>query len=157
MGGLWTGCFSGLFVSSDSTVVKSFAIGEESSLVTPVWTISELVGELVVVDEAALFVIGPCSLGTRCSSPGQHMREAVNFIGRLGGRDVPCLERLTLPSDVTIRLKEGLPVQVYGWADAMVEPIPEWNVGTVVEMTEVEVVKTGAWLESDVPDNGSAI
>ena len=95
-------------------------------------TISELVGELVVVDGAALFVIGPCSIGTRYSSPGQHMREAVNFIGRLGGRDAPCLERLTLPSEVTIRLKVGLPVPVYGWADAMVEPIPEWNVGTVV-------------------------
>ena len=60
------------------------------------------------------------------------MREAVNFIGRLGGRDAPCLERLTLPSEVTIRLKVGLPVPVYVWADAMVEPIPEWNVGTVV-------------------------
>ena len=85
------------------------------------------------------------------------MREAVNFIGRLGGRDAPCLERLTLPSEVTIRLKVGLPVPVYGWADATVGPIPEWNVGTFVEVTEVEVLKTGALLETDVPDNGSAI
>ena len=85
------------------------------------------------------------------------MREAVNFIGRLGGRDAPCSERLTLPSEVTIRLKVGLPVPVYGWADAMVGPIPEWNVGTVVEMTEVEVFKPGARLETDVPDSGSAI
>ena len=85
------------------------------------------------------------------------MREAVNFIGRLGGRDAPCLERLTLPSEVTIRLKVGLPVPVYGWADATVGPTPEWNVGTVVELTEVEVPETGALLETDVPDNGSAI
>ena len=85
------------------------------------------------------------------------MREAVNFIGRLGGRDAPCLERLTLPSEVTIRLKVGLPVPVYGWADAMVGPIPEWNVETVVEVTEVEVIKPGARLETDVPDSGSAI
>ena len=68
-----------------------------------------------------------------------------------------CLERLTLPSEVTIRLKVGLPVPVYGWADATVGPIPEWNVGTFVEMTEVEVLETGARLETDVPDNGSAI
>ena len=85
------------------------------------------------------------------------MREAVNCIGRLGGRDAPCLERLTLPSEVTIRLKVGLPVPVYGWADAMVGPIPEWNVGTVVDVTEVEVLETGALLETDVPDNGGAI
>ena len=80
------------------------------------------------------------------------MREAVNFIGRLGGRGAPCLERLTLPSEVTIRLNVGFPVPVYGWAGAMVGPIPEWNVGTVVE-----VIKAGARLETDVPDNGSAI
>ena len=85
------------------------------------------------------------------------MREAVNFIGRLGGRDVPCLERLTLPSEVTIRLKVGLPVPVYGGADATVGPISEWNIGTIVEVTEVEVLETGALLETDVPDNGSAI
>ena len=90
------------------------------------------------------------------------MREAVNFIGRLGGRDAPCLERLTLPSEVTIRLKVGLPVPVYGWVDAMVGPSPEWNVGTVVDMTEVAVLevegsKAGAWLEANVPDNGIAI
>ena len=85
------------------------------------------------------------------------MREAVNFIGRLGGRDAPCLERRTLPSEVTIRLNVGLPVPVYGWADATVGPILEWNVGTVVEVTEVEVLETGALLETDVPDNGSAI
>ena len=78
-------------------MVKSLAVGEDGSLV----------------------------IGTRCSSPGQHMREAVNFIGRLGGRDSPCLERLTLPSEVTIRLKVGLPVPVYGWADVTVGPTPE--------------------------------
>ena len=85
------------------------------------------------------------------------MREAVNFIGRLGGRDAPCLERLTLPSEVTIRLKVGLPVPVYDWAAEMVGPIPEWNFGTVVEVTEVEEFKAGARLETDVPDIGSAI
>ena len=90
------------------------------------------------------------------------MREAVNFIGRLGGRGALCLERLTLPSEVTIRLNVGLPVPVYGWAAAMVGPIPEWNVGTVVEVTEVAVLEvgvtnTGARLETDVPDIGSAI
>ena len=68
---------------------------------------------------------GSLVMGTKCSSPGQHMREAVNFIGRLGGREAPCLERLTLPSEVTIRLKVGLPVPVYGWAAEMVGPIPE--------------------------------
>ena len=112
---------------------------------------------LVVVEGVTLLVIGPCSIGTRCSSPGQHMREAVNFIGRLGGRDAPCLERRTLPSEVTIRLNVGLPVPVYGCADAMVGPMPEWNVGTVVEVTEVEVIKAGALLETDVPDVGSAV
>ena len=85
------------------------------------------------------------------------MREAVNFIGRLGGRDAPCLERLTLPSEVTIRLKVGLPVPVYGWADVTVGPTPEWNAGTIVELTDIEVPKTGALLGTDVPDNGSAI
>ena len=85
------------------------------------------------------------------------MREAVNFIGRLGGRGAPCLERLTLPSEVTIRLNVGLPVPVYGWAAEVVGPIPEWNVGTVVEVTEVEEFKAGARLETDVPDIGSAI
>ena len=112
---------------------------------------------LVVVDGVTLFVIGPCSIGARCSSPGQHMREAVNFIGRLGGRGAPCLERLTLPSEVTIRLNVGLPVPVYDWAAAMGGPIPEWNVGTVVEVTEVEVIKAGALLETDVPDVCSAV
>ena len=90
------------------------------------------------------------------------MRGAVNFIGRLGGRDAPCLERLTLRSEVTIRLKVSLPVPVYGWSEEIVGPSPEWNVGTVVEMTEVavievEVSKAGARLEADVPDNGIAI
>ena len=112
---------------------------------------------LVVDNGVTLFVIGPCSIGTRCSSPGQHMREAVNFIGRLGSRGAPCLERRTLPSEVTIRLNVGLPVPVYCWAAAMVGPIPEWNVGTVVEVTEVEVIKAGARLETDAPDIGSAI
>ena len=46
---------------------------------------------------------------------------------------------------------------VYGWAAAMVEPIPEWTVGTVVEVTKVEGIKVGAPLETDVPDIGSAI
>ena len=90
------------------------------------------------------------------------MREAVNFIGRLGGSDAPCLERRTLPSEVMIRLKVGLPVPVYGWSEEMVGPSPEWNVGTVVGMTEVavlevEVSKAGARLEADVADNGIAI
>ena len=53
------------------------------------------------------------------------MRKAVNFIGRLGGRDAPCWESLTLPSEVTMRLNVGLPVPVYGWAAEMVGPIPE--------------------------------
>ena len=53
------------------------------------------------------------------------MREAVNFIGRLGGRDAPCLERLTLPSEVTMRLNVGLPLPVYRGAAEMVGPIPE--------------------------------
>ena len=44
----------------------------------------------------------------------------------------------------------------------MVGPILEWNVETVVEMTEVavlevEVSKAGARLEADVPNNGIAI
>ena len=51
---------------------------------------------------------------------------------------------------------------MYGWADAMVRPILEWNVGTVVEITEVavlevEVSKAGARLEADVPYDGSTI
>ena len=85
------------------------------------------------------------------------MREAVNFLGRLGGRGAPCLERLTLPSEVTIRLNVGLPVPVYGCADVMVGPMPEWNVGTVVEVTEVEVIKAGALLETDVIDMGTVL
>ena len=85
------------------------------------------------------------------------MREAVNFIGRLGGREAPCLERLTLPSEVTIRLKVGLPVPVYGWTDVAVAPTPGWNDCTVAELAEVEVPLNGALLETDVPDNGSAI
>ena len=100
-------------------MVKSLAVGEEGSMQIPGLTVAEVV---VVVP---LFVMVSRSIGTRCSSPGQHMRKAVNFIGRLGGRDAPCLERLTLPSEVTIRLNVGLPVPVYGWAAEMVGPIPE--------------------------------
>ena len=106
-------------------MVKSLAVGDEGSLLTPVWTVAEVVVVLVVADGVSLFVMFSCSIGTRCSSPGQHMREAVNFIGRLGGRDAPCLERLTLPSEVTMRLNVGLTVPVYGWAAEMVGPIPE--------------------------------
>ena len=106
-------------------MVKSLLVGDEGSLLTPVWTVVEVVVVLVVADGVPLFVMFSCSIGTRCSSPGQHMREAVNFIGRLGGRDAPCLERLTLPSEVTMRLNVGLPVPVYGWAAEMVGPIPE--------------------------------
>ena len=95
-------------------MVKSLPVGDEGSLLTPLWTV-----------EFPLFVMFSRSIGTRCSSPGQHMREAVKFIGRLGGRDAPCLERLTLPSEVTMRLNVGLPVPVYGWAAEMVGPIPE--------------------------------
>ena len=106
-------------------MVKSFLVGDEGSLLTPVWTVAEVVVVLVVADGVSLFVMFSCSIGTRCSSPEQHMQEAVNIIGRLGGRDAPCLERLTLPSEVTMRLNVGLPVPVYGWAAEMVGPISE--------------------------------
>ena len=106
-------------------MVKSLAVGDEGSIQTPVLTVAEVVVVLVVSVVFPLFVIVSCSIGTRCSSPGQHMREAVNFIGRLDGRDAPCLERLTLPSEVTMRLNVGLPVLVYLCAAEMVGPIPE--------------------------------
>ena len=38
---------------------------------------------------------------TMFSSPGQHILDAMNPIGLRGGNEVPCLDRLTLPSDVT--------------------------------------------------------
>ena len=88
-------------------------------------TVAKLVVVLVVAVIVTFLVMSSCSTGTRCSSPGQHMREAVNFIGLLGGRDTPCLERLTLPSVVTMRLNVGLPVPVYRGAAEMVGPIPE--------------------------------
>ena len=106
-------------------MVKSLAVGDEVSILTPVLTVAEVVVVLVLALVVPLFVMFSCSIGTRCSSSGQHMREAVNFIGRLGGRDAPCLERLTLPSEVTMWLNVGLPVSVYGWAAEMVGPIPE--------------------------------
>ena len=84
-------------------MIKSLAVGDEGSILTPVLTVAEVVVVLVVA----------VVIGTRCSSPEQHMREAVNFIGRLGGRYAPCLERLTLTSEVTMRLNVGLPVPVY--------------------------------------------
>ena len=138
-------------------MVKSFPVVDEGSLLTPVGTVAEVVVVFVVADGVLLFVMFSCSIGTRCSSPEQHIREAVNFIGRLGGRDAPCLECRTRPLEVTIRLNVGLPVPVYGWAAEMVGPIPEWNVGTVVEVAEVEEFKVGARLETDVPDIDSAI
>ena len=106
-------------------MVKSLAVGDEGSILTPVLTVAEVVVVLVVAVVVPLFVMGSCSIGTRCSSPGQHMREAVNFICLLGGRDAPCLERLTLPSEVTMWLNVGLPVPVYRCAAEMVGPIPE--------------------------------
>ena len=106
-------------------MVKSLAVGDEGSILTPVLTVAEVVVVLVVAVVVPLFMMVSCSIGTRCSSPGQHMREAVNFIGRLGGRDAPCLERLTLPSEVTMRLNVGLPVPVYRCAAEMAGPIPE--------------------------------
>ena len=101
-------------------MVKSLAVGDEGFILTPV-----LVVVLVVAVVVPLLVMFSWSIGTRCSSPGQHMREAVNFIGLLGGRDAPCLERLTLPSEVTMRLSVCLPVPVYRGAAEMVGPIPE--------------------------------
>ena len=84
-------------------MVKSHPVGDEGSLLTPVLTVAEVVVVLVVADVVPL---------------------AVNFIGRLGGRVAPCLERLTLPSEVTMRLNVGLPVPVYRCAAEMVGPIP---------------------------------
>ena len=105
-------------------MVKSLAVGDEGSILTPVLTVAEVVVVLVVAVVVPLFVMFSCSIGTMCSSPEQHMREAVNFIGLLGGRDAPCLERLTLPSEVTMRLNVGLPVPVYRGAAEMVGLIP---------------------------------
>ena len=72
----------------------------------------EVIVVLVVTPEVTSLFMSSCSTWTRCSSPEQHIREAVNFICLLGGSDAPCLERLTLPSEVTMRLKVGLPVPV---------------------------------------------
>ena len=106
-------------------MVKSLAVGDEGSILTPVLTVAEVVVVFVVAVVVPLLVMFSCSIGTRCSSPGQHMQEAVNFICRLDGRDAPCLERLTLPSEVTIRPTVGLPVLVYCCAAEIVGPIPE--------------------------------
>ena len=93
-------------------IVESLAVGEEGSTLSPVLMFAEVVVVLVVAVIVTLLVMSSCSTGTRCSSPGQHIREAVNFICLLGGSDALCLERLTLPSEVTMRLKVGLPVPV---------------------------------------------
>ena len=67
-----------------------------------------LAGALVASINEAVGVSYPVSsLNSFCldctmfSSPGQHILDARNRIGLRGGNEVPCLERLTLPSDVT--------------------------------------------------------
>ena len=67
---------------------------------------------LVVASRSSSLFVSSCSTSTRFSSPGQHIRDAVNRICLRGGSDAPCLERLTLPSEVTMRLYVGLPVPV---------------------------------------------
>ena len=44
-------------------MVKSLAVGDEGSLLTPVWTVVEVVVALVVADGVPLFVMFACSIG----------------------------------------------------------------------------------------------
>jgi hypothetical protein len=57
-------------------------------------------------------LVSCCSTRSICSSPEQHILDAVNSIERRGGNEAPCLDRLTRLSEVTIRMKVGLPVPV---------------------------------------------
>ena len=69
----------------------------------------------------------------------------MNRICRRCGREAPCLERRTLPSDVTIRLYVGLPVPVKRCEDAVAGADPDWNIvaAGIVPMYEVTVELCG--------------
>ena len=67
-----------------------------------------LAGALVASFDEAVGVTYPvsslnsfCADCTKSSFPGQHILDARNRIDLRGGNEVPCLDRLTLPSDVT--------------------------------------------------------
>ena len=73
------------------------------------------------------------------SSPEQHILDAVNRICLRSGSGASCLERLTRPSEVTIRLYDGLPVPVWRDADVVAVRSPEWITGAAVNVTMEEV------------------
>jgi hypothetical protein len=79
------------------------------------------------------------------SSPRQHIVDAMNRICRRSGSELPCLERRTRPSDVTIRLYVGLPVPVYLCEDVLAVVVPDWNIVAAgnVPMYEVTVELCG--------------
>jgi hypothetical protein len=60
-------------------------------------SIDEAVGESYPVSYLNSF----CADCTKFASPGQHILDAMNCIGLRDGNEVPCLDLLTLPSDVS--------------------------------------------------------
>ena len=65
------------------------------------WTFVASVDETVGVSYPVSFLDSFCTDCTMFSSPGQHILKAMDLMGLRGCTEVPCLDRLALPSAVT--------------------------------------------------------